>query len=219
MKLYHYSKDKYPVLKTKRLQGSLTKEEIKRAGANLSSTAFGKSYVDHISFFFDPVPLILLPKIFKGQSKVWFKGNHLVEYTVETEHFEKNIHYQVVESPEDINARDEVDDYKWDKEPGYSKRYFERRNQRKIDTHEVGNSLEELNKQIQLYQGRTEEFYLKASKRSDFDENILKYAANVPHLMIYPSSGIIKYESSRNVVVGYEEVPKVNLNKVGFQNW
>ena len=43
---------------------------------------------------------------------------------------------------------------------------------------------------------------LAASKRKDFDENITKYVASVPYLMIYPSKGEIMIESTERVTVG-----------------
>lgn len=206
MKLYHYSKEFYDCLKTKRQQNVLTKEEIKQADELKEDDLLKKAYIDHISFFFDPIPLVLLPLLYKGQNDVWFKGNTLIEYTIESDTLESNVFYYVTETPNDLKEIDKIDDYKWDNDPNYSKLYFENKIKRKIKEHEIGSSLTELNKQINKYKGTTENNYLLASKRKDFDYNIRKYAASVPHVMIYPSKGIINYESTRKVVMGKESV-------------
>lgn len=219
MKLYHYSKDKYSVLKTRRTQGILTKEEIQQADLDNKGNLGRAAYIDHISFFFDPIPLLLLPKLYKNENTSWFKGSHLVEYTVESDTLEKHIAYYVTETPEDLKDIEKIDDKKWDSDPSYSKHYFEQKVKRKKTSGEIGTSLVELNKQISLYKGRTEEFYLLASKRKDFKENIKKYAASVPHVMVYPSKGLIPYVSTRNVVMGFMDVAKEVSLKPGFQNW
>lgn len=52
------------------------------------------------------------------------------------------------------------------------------------------------------YKGEISSYFLKASKRKDFSEFSMLYAASVPHLMLYPSSGIIEIDSITKITIG-----------------
>ena len=201
MKLYHYSKDLYDVLKTKAAVGGLTKEQIKESNDHAIYRHDPGAYIDHISFLFDPIPLKLLGEIYEDKNPVWFNGNKLNEYIVDTSQFEKDILYRIVETPACIKMLDSITGKDWEND-SFKRNYFKQRYDTQIELSEIGNSKFELEKQITKFHGKTEHFYLLASKRKDFQDNITKYAANVPHVKLYPKFGIVKISSVSKVVIG-----------------
>ena len=70
MYLYHYSDKLFDRLLTKRKQG-VTDDENK-----LEKYA----YLDHISFFLEPIPLDILPSIHKNKHPFYVEGKELNEY-------------------------------------------------------------------------------------------------------------------------------------------
>jgi hypothetical protein len=206
MLLYHYGpgNTKYNTLLTKRLSDKkLSKEEIKEAEDLARLTSRLGPYIDHISFFMDPIPFDIIGDLFKDSNHhVWFNSNTLYEYRVDFLSLEKNIKYEVVETPNDVKILDatnwiDTDDFFYD--------YMLKKYKRKRNDGEVGKFRLFLEDQVKKYQGTIRDYYLKAVKRKDFKEgNDKKYAANVPHLMLYPSNGEIMYQSSRQITIGYK---------------
>jgi hypothetical protein len=199
MKLYHYSKDRYSILMTRAKSGKCTKSELAEAIRISKEYSRVGSYNDHISFFFDPIPLDTVAKIFKGKNDFWIKDNEIFEYVIDTKSLDKNILFEVVETPNDIKTLDATD---WIDTDEFLIEYLAKKSEMKKHLGETGTGISNLDKQILKYSGRTDEFYNAASKRKDFEYNITKYAASVPHVMIYPKEGSIKYESVDKVIVG-----------------
>jgi len=206
MKLYHYSKELFDILKTRRKQGVCTKEEIEEGAAKATKFSMVGPYYDHISFYMDRPPLDILPKIFKGKHDFWINGNRIHEYIVDVDSLEKNILFYMTETPAKVKHMDTVE---WPDDPTdeFLIKYFAEGLKQALKLGEVGRGREELKKQILKYVGKTRDYYIQASHRKDFDENIQKYAACVPHLMLYPSSGTIDIVSVSDLVVGqsYEQ--------------
>lgn len=69
---------------------------------------------------------------------------------------------------------------------------------------EIGNTVSGLKHQLSKFKGKTKDFYISARKRSDAQEHFNKYAANVPHVMLYPKNGIVNIESVNIVTIGSE---------------
>jgi len=99
MKLYHYAKDLYPILKNRLKSGAADDKEIEEQMAWNKEIGGPGIYNAHISFFIDPLPLVLLGKIFDERHHTWFNGNELYEYIVDVDSLDKNIVYDIVESP------------------------------------------------------------------------------------------------------------------------
>lgn len=95
--LYHYSQSPLPILLTKRQAGAdpleITRSEKKQKELNLEAP-----YVDHMSFFFDPIPSKLVSEIFGSNHNFWYKGNVIYEHLVDVNQFEGDVLYRVVES-------------------------------------------------------------------------------------------------------------------------
>lgn len=205
MRLYHYSKDQYDTLMTKRASGKATPEEIKRAEAGARRILMpGTAYVDHISFFFDPIPSEILGQLYGKGHPVWFNGNELYEYVVEMDKLPEKLLYEVVETEREVAALDKfVKDHNWvNDDPVLLKKWFAFILSEKLKWGEYGDDLGKLYIQAKRNSGNLTTNFLKAVQREDFKDNFTKYAASVPHLMCYPSSGQIQYDIMNRVVIG-----------------
>lgn len=210
MKLYHYAANPFEYLKTKRLQGGMTADQIKEAEVRSQRLGTIAPYIDHISFFFDPLPMTLLAEIFKVNGKykephrVWVKGNVLYEHVIETDSLDPHCLWEVVESLKSIAFFDDfVEKHNWvDDDPAILKLYLEKAKENAIAWGERGNGLPGLMRQIKANQNVTEKAYQAAWRRQDFAENRMKYAASVPHLMFYPRGGEVPVSQINKVTVG-----------------
>ena len=196
MKLYHYSKDSYKDLRTLEMQKKLTekeKDELRKFRNKLSPAG---EYWEHISFFFDRIPLESIGQMYGPEHKAWAPGTRLKEYVIDTVKLHK-FSYAIVEPPDKTAMLfdDNVD----------TEEYYRRMllNIEKYGYH--GNSNRELEKASKPFVGKTAQYFKEASKHPKFDSFKDKYAACVPHVMIYPAGGIIKYDSVVDVKVS--EIP------------
>lgn len=203
MLLYHYSKERYDVLKTRRLSHTFSASELVKIKKRTEFTSSVGMYIDHISFFFDPIPSALLGDIFDKDHSAWFPGSKLYEYVIDSKELSNLVAYDVVETPEELVVFDRVD---WpDNDPAFARQYFRDRARRTRHNRTNGTRYLDLLEQIRKYQGTTKEHYRKAVLRDDWYENRLKYAANVPHLMVYPKGGEVSYFEIRELTIGSDE--------------
>lgn len=207
MKLYHYSQDFWPELKTRRVSGIASNDEIRKADQSAVQKESHGSYIDHISFFFDPIPAKLLGELFGSEHRAWFKGNELYEYVIDVDSLEAAIPYHVVESLRRTEFMDRfVEEHNWvEDDPVLLKRYLGELKRLEVKWGEFDKGLNHLKAQIKLNEGQTAENYLAASKREDFADGKHRYASNVPHLMLYPSGGIVAWETVNKVVIGSDK--------------
>lgn len=199
MKLYHYSSVLYPELLTRTRSRNLSQEEQKVGLERAKKWNQPGSYNDHISFFFDPIPLEVIGKLFGPWHHTWFDGNKLFEYVVDTKDLADNVLYDVVESPQLVKMLDETE---WQDNDIFVKAFFQKERAMKLKEGLLGNSRAGLDKQIKHFMGGTEAAYRAARQRPDAEENKDKYAAAVPHLMLYPATGSVSIESTNTVVIG-----------------
>lgn len=183
MKLYHYSKEKYSILKTKSLVNGEQKGEL-------------ISYNNHISFFFEPVPLDIVGKIFGPTHNVWAPGNRLYEHIVETRSLKK-FFYKLVESPEKTELRynDSISVEEYHKRLAIINK----------ELNYEGTTIAELEKACTRLKGTTRSYFKLLPERRDFEEIRDKYAATVPHLMIYLEDRQLTPISIKEVVVKGEK--------------
>lgn len=220
MRLYHYSKDLYSQLKTRAKSGGMSLNEITQARQKANSKPwFDLPYCDHISFFFEPIPSELLSKIYPKDHHTWVQGNELYEYAIEVDQLPNVLQYQVVESPKLLEIYDKFSkDNNWvTKDPVLLEKWMKIENQKMRELHYYGNSLVELKRVIPQFDKGIEGFYKIASKREDFEDNKYKYAACVPHLMLYPPSGTVEISSISKVVIGYSA--RFPVNKIVVPAW
>lgn len=205
MHLYHYANKQFDSIKSKRTQGTATAEEIKKAEAEARRILMpGATYVDSISFFFEPIPSEILGQLYGKGHPVWFDGNKLYEYEVKLDVLPARMLYEVVESEREMAALDKfVADHNWvEDDPVLLKKWFAFILSEKMKWGEYGDDVSKLKLQVKNNQGNIANNFLRASQREDFKENFSKYAASVPHLMVYPETGEIRYELMNLVTIG-----------------
>lgn len=182
MYIYHYSREFFKDLRTLKAQG---KDPV---------NAHRKDYGTHISFFFDPLPLKKIAGLFKNEHPFYQMGEGIYEYVVNV-NILGDIKYDVVESPGVVKIRD---DFPWRSNTQESDQeiieFRKLKDAYKEKEGETGVTLSGLKKQIALYRGKSFDYFRESVKRSDFDDNRTKYAANVPHVMLFPKNGVIKYD-------------------------
>ncbi len=196
--LYHYSTEEYVELKTLRKQGKIDNEKVKEDMKRVEKYRTPGPYIDHISFFMEQVPLDIISKCFLGKHSFWKSGTTLFEHKVDIESI-GNLYYHVVESPLKTAIYDNFPDIPETKEE--SLEYFRIWEKFQINILERGTSIKNLLIIQKAYKGKVREQYMKISERGDFEEIKYKYAATVPHVMIYPASGIIPIKSIKKVHV------------------
>lgn len=199
MLLYHYSSEFFRTLKTRRASGIATPEQIAKAVKMAETYHLAGAYVDHISFFFDPIPSRLLGEIFGTDHKAWAKGNELFEYSVDVRTFPNKVLYTVVETPEDIRLLDAVE---WQDNETFRKDYLLAEADRKVLSGETGFTLKALKLQMAKYQGHTAEYYAKNRNCDDWEDIRNMYAARVPHLMFYPPKGEVQWCGIKQLTIG-----------------
>lgn len=192
MNLYHYAAQRFDVLKTRREQGVLTKQQIAEAETHAKAYDRIGAYCDHISFFFERVPLDIQGGVYGKDHPVWFPGNKLFEYELPLVGL-PDFSYEVVETPKKTELY-------YDESltiPAYKNKL------RLLNQKEgyQGSGYKELIKALRPLEGSTRECIAKANSYPNWDEIKDKYAANVPHVMIYPKGGKIYFAKVREVVV------------------
>lgn len=205
LRLYHYSDKLYPSLQTRRKSGLATREEIKKAETDAKQYSSPGPYVDHISFFFDPLPLDILPTLYAPEHQVWFKGNRLYEYMVDVEGLPRDLTYHVVESVRKTAYRDRfIKTHNWvDDDPVLLSKYLKELKGLQLKWGELGRDWFMFKKKIRDHRGTTRDAYIKARQRDDFEEGRHRYASNVPHLMLYLQDGEVQYSAVNTVIVGH----------------
>lgn len=198
MLVYHYASEKHSVLKTLEKQGKISKEEklkeeelyaIKCKKYKYSIPGY---YYEHISFFFDKVPIDIIADCFNHEHEFWKSGSQIYQYTVDTDKI-GNFLYEIVESPE---KTDLVFD-----ESISEKDYYILHAKMVIENKYIGKNSSELEKASSKFIGTTRQYFKALKERDNFNDLKKKYAATVPHVMIYPHLGQIKYSSVEKVQI------------------
>jgi hypothetical protein len=199
MLLYHYATEKFETLKTRERQSPLAKEDVKtekqRSFEQYKKTKIMEPgyYYEHISFMFEPPPLREMSRIFPPEHLAWRKGNKLFEHVVDSAKI-GSFGFYVVESPEKIELfYDEA----------LSLKDYHIAHKRVIDENRyIGSGHTQLSRQSEKFLGTTHNLFRAIKTRSNYDDIKLKYAATVPHVMLYPAMGWIKPHLINEVVCG-----------------
>lgn len=204
MLIYHYSKELYSRLLTRRANGA-DQEEITRSEEQAERLKLEAPYIDHISFFFDPIPSVVVEEVFRDVGHAtWYKGSTLYEYVIDTRQFQSDVLYRVVESRRKTEHMDQfIVKHNWTTDdPKLLRLWINEIEALQRKWGELGNSRDGLERQCRLNAGCTAEAFILARSRPDFDDGKYKYAANVPHLMVYPEGGKVAISKTNRVVIG-----------------
>lgn len=205
MFLYHYSENIHSTLLSKAAAGVISPAEATSLrNASKAKGNGGYTYCDHISFFFDPIPSSLLPKVFENEHPFWYRGHKLFEHIVAVKSLPIDIIYHVVESENKTQLLDKFSlENNWvDDNPALLKEWKLLENKVAIDLGEKGRGRTNLEKQILINVGRTADFYKAFASHPDFEFGKKKYAANVPHVMLYPPKGSIEVREIKSLTIG-----------------
>lgn len=203
--IYHYSIKKYKSLLTVNERNNLNlidKNEYNKLLEYQNSRGFVPSYLDHISFLIDPLPVDLIVKNFKDSNNKLYTSDSCYEYSINISSLLNNLNYwRVVENP--INNF--FNSYLWiDMDyPGKDILFFGTRDLLNNIFKNEGSEFSNFVNTLKKYKGVTRDAYIKLINSSDFKtyKELGMYAPTVPHLMIYPKVGEIKYSSIRKIQI------------------
>lgn len=195
LKLYHYSDTQFDVLKTRALTGTITPEMIKQGKEDMAVYKNPGPYYDHISFFFERPPIDKMSKVFGKDHPFWYPGHEVYEHIVDIDSLPA-MKYLLTESPEvtKVFYDPQYDNLSYQE-------YFELIYRIRIKNKEIGSSVRDLRSVIKSMKGETERNYMMLRNRPNFDDIKNKYAASVPHLMIYPVGGQINILTTNKVII------------------
>lgn len=192
MLLYHYSSNFYKKLKTRAKQDNYTNED-KRKEQILEKEQYKKSgikrpglYSEHISFFLEKPPLDKITSFFPKNHHTWFKGNNLFEYIVDSSDLQ-NFAFEIVEFPEktELYYNDDIS----------VETYYALLKQEINEKGYIGFGNKKFEKAAKPLIGQTEKYLSLLKTRPNYNDICYKYAATVPHVMLYPEEGIIEYKN------------------------
>ena len=202
--LYHYSvKPFFDFIKSRSAQGIISsKEDIAYQQKRCRQTGLPGIYDKHMSFFIYRMPRDI-PKYFGHRHKFWKTGSIIYEHTVIiNEDLDKNdpnelvTGYALVEAPY-ITALRYATDFE-DKKADET--YFEKLKAIQRQHRDVGWGYQGLRDCIQRWKGKCNREFEKLLSLPDFEENILpRYAATVPHLLLWTPSGSIPVYQTKEI--------------------
>jgi hypothetical protein len=196
--LYHYSSQMFDILKTREKQNKPLDSKLK---ANSSD------YDKHISFFLEPIPLDILPDIHHNKHPFYVTGKEVYEYKIPTVNL-GTMRYYLTESPEKTKA---LYDTSIDDDAYYALMDKVNKEQRY-----VGTKIKDIEDLVERFEGTTKNYFMKIPSYPNYEEIKGKYAPCVPHLMIYPETGLVKYGSVTKKRFGKSKTSPVNSS---FLNW
>jgi len=163
------------------------------------------SYYDHVSFFFEPLPLEKMGDHFGNFHDFWFNGHLVYEHVVDLRNLPKDMRYDIVETPVVM---------KWWEENGYSAddtpkaerlRVFAAMRKFKESIGEIGYDAKQLERASRQYNRGVFDYYKKQKASRFWDEGKTTYAAGVPHVMVYSEIGRFPVSSVSSCVIGSKE--------------
>lgn len=202
MKLYHYNTCQFDYLQSIYGRG-ITSKDRKRLGDYVNNSEGLYAYVKNLSFFMEPIPLDL-PKILHNEHEFWLSGRMLFEHVVDTKDLNPNVPYRLVESTEKTDLIFNKQD--WDR----AERENELVTLYKTQIAELEEELEltgigvsKMVKVASRYKNLRKSYQdaYKLYKKHPEDKLFSKYAACVPHLMIYTAKDKVKVESVKEIVL------------------
>ena len=193
--LYHYSVERYTELSSLAARG-LQKEGFEAKESD--PFAYNKS----ISFFFEPIPLDL-PEILHHEHNFWKKDAELYQYEISTVQLKEETPYVLTEGEEIVDLIYNKQDWsKAEGNPAFISKYKEEIRALELKLKYRGTNIDDLIRVSKKYRTGIRERY-KALYELNLkypEDNLLdKYAATVPHVMIYTDKLKIKPKSTKRI--------------------
>lgn len=168
-KLYHYATEQFDILQTKARQSGVMEKD-----------AF--AYNNSISFFFEPIPLSV-PKLLNHEHKFWKRGTRVYQHVIDLDTLPFDLAWFIAETPD---VTEKIYSMNWDDEKQIA-------NNRKVieDIRNGtwrGKGLREFETKSKPFVSGIKEAFqnLYQLHVDNPDDDLLKkYAACVPHAMLY----------------------------------
>ena len=197
--LYHYSEKMHDPLKTREAQGFVMSPDILKVEANKNRfKTYPGLYDRQISFFIDPIPRDL-PDKFDHRHPFWTSGKTLYEHEVSvsrTDYVFDDIDFILTEAPWRKELMDQTN-FNNEREV---QAYYLKCAAMRAHLGEQGRGVHLLSKVIEKYKGACNQHFGQYRDDPYYETDILpKYAAMVPHLMLYPKDGIIPVHQIRRI--------------------
>lgn len=202
MKLYHYSQEEYTSLISIYGRG-VSEDDKKRLGEWATKVEGPFAYTKSISFFMEPIP-VDLPSILHNEHTFWVSGKTLCEHVVDVSALPADVPYRLVEASEKTDLIYRKQNWKIaEKNPElealYKKQIKELEESLKLEGYGIS-GLKKLASRYMNIRKSYEELY-KLHKKFPEDNLLSKYAALVPHLMVYTADHPVKVNRSYEVTL------------------
>lgn len=196
--VYHYSFNQYPTLKTLEIQG-LQQDTYADYTAYAKQVGDVGAYHQHISVFLEPVPDDI-HTFYPLDHPVWAQNTELYQHKIVLSSAFPG-KYKFTETPMHQKAARELPTHYSDADLLKFKQQLYRKQR---VSNEIGDSYGKCRqKAIQLLGNvGLRKWYEALAHSPNRYESQYKYAANIPHLMLYPEDGEIPVQSSVKVVIG-----------------
>lgn len=217
MKFYHYAFEEFPDLRSRiaqgkgklfildrmpelldNLQGSLAKQ--------LDKVGFKDEwgYERSISLFIEPIPLDIA-SIYKDEHELWKTGLEFVQYEIDLYKLPSGIPWRLCESPEKTKLLYEIQDWEAaEKNKDLIPKYLKEIKDKEEAMGYIGHGRESLEKICKSFNRKTRQYMERAAYialQYPEDGGFKKYAACVPHVMIYPGHKPVEYSSLKRIVL------------------
>ena len=217
MKFYHYATSEFDDLRSRVAQGK-GKLFIMDRKPELLENLEGSlvklldkvdfrdewSYDRSISLFIAPLPLDIA-NIYGGLHELWKSGEQFVEYELDLDNIPAGCAWRLVESPEKTKLLYETQDWEAVKDDkSLIAKYVKEIRAKEERMGYIGHGRESLEKVVKKFNKRTREYMEKAYKIAlgyPEDGGFKKYAASVPHIMIYPGHKPVEYETNKLITL------------------
>lgn len=217
MKFYHYASEEYEDLRSRLAQGkgklfimdrmpALLNDLQGALAVQLDKVRFKDewSYERSISLFLEPVPLDIA-SIYQDQHEFWQSGRELVQYEIDISDLPEGIAWRLVESPEKTRLLYEKQDWEAAMEDKtLVAKYVKEVKDKEKAMGYIGHGHDSLRKVANKFNRNTKHYMKEAVKialKYPEDGGFKKYAASVPHLMIYPGYKPINYQATKTIVL------------------
>lgn len=202
MRLYHYNTKQLDFLQSLYGRG-ISKEDKTRLGDLATETEGPFAYTKNLSFFMEPIP-IDLPKILHNEHAFWSSGRVLFEHIIDTKEFPHDVPYRLVESTEKTDLI--FNKQNWELAEGnpeltalYKKQLKDLEQELNLEGTGVSNLIRVASRYKGIRKNYKEAY--KIYKRFPEDRLIEKYAACVPHLMVYTAEKKIRVSLVNEVIL------------------
>ncbi len=198
IRLYHYASTPLAVIKTARQLNKYNSRQLAEFDQLAKEQLRPGSYADHISFFFSPIPAKFLGSLFPETHSAWATGNRVIEHVVHLT--PQEFSYRIVETPLATCLRTSKPLDAFDLNT-----YFKVLKEMLTRYGEEGGDFETLRKQAIRFAPCLAAAFAGAAITAPEPDNRMKYAANVPHLMLYPETDSIPVLSKRPITIEADE--------------